>query len=418
MDQRLLNTIRAACAEPYGFWLDSALPDERFGTRSFWGADPAIVFRSDRGAIEVERRDGPLERFSGDPLETLRELLRERAGRGVAVGYFGYGLKRHLERLPDAAVDDLALPECQVAFYDAVQSVDPRLLAPPRPPLGLPPAFDGLRSTFTRQGYERAVRRALDYIRAGDIYQVNLSQRFEAPCPRDEFDTYLRLRSLAPAFFGAFLRYPSYAVMSCSPERFLRYEAESRFVETRPIKGTRPRGPGPRTDAALAAELLASAKDRAENVMIVDLERNDLGRVAETGTVHVAGLCELESFPSVHHLTSTVRARLRPELDVVDLLRATFPGGSVTGAPKIRAMQIIDELEPVARGVYTGAIGYLHPGGNMDLNVAIRTVVARGGAAWFHVGGGIVADSDPAREYEETLHKGAALARALLGEGQ
>ncbi len=417
MDQRLLNTIRSVCAEPYGFWLDSALPDERLGTRSFWGAGPAVILRSYRGRIEVERRHGPVERFTGDPFEALRELLRERAGRGAAVGYFGYGLKRHIERLPDAAVDDLALPECHIAFYDALHSADPRLLAPPRPAPGLPPAFDGLRSTFTREAYERAVRRALVWIRAGEIYQVNLSQRFEAPCARDEFDTYLRLRSQAPAPFGAFLRYPGYVVMSCSPERFLRYEPESRLVETRPIKGTRPRGPAPRADAALAAELLASAKDRAENVMIVDLERNDLGRVAEIGSVHVAGLCELESFPTVHHLTSTVRARLRPDRDVVDLLRATFPGGSVTGAPKIRAMQIIDEIEPVARGVYTGAIGYLRPDGTMDLNIAIRTVVARNGMAWFHVGGGIVADSDPAQEYEETLHKGTALARALLGEG-
>ncbi|HWQ27949.1 MAG TPA: aminodeoxychorismate synthase component I [Dehalococcoidia bacterium] len=417
MDQTLSNTLRAVCAEPYGFWLDSALPYRRLGTRSFWGADPAIILRSDCGRIEIERRHGPTERLTGDPFEVLRALLDERKGKGAAVGYLGYGLKRHLERLPDRAADDLGLPECHIAFYDRVHVIDPRALAPPLPVLGLPPVLDGLRSTFTREAYEAAVRRALGYIRAGDIYQVNLSQRFEAFCQRDEFDTYLRLRAQAPAPFAAFLRYPGYVVMSCSPERFLRYDPERRLVETRPIKGTRPRGPGPRSDRALADELLASAKDRAENVMIVDLERNDLGRVAEVGSVRVTALCELESFPSVHHLTSTVVARLRADRDIVDLLRAAFPGGSVTGAPKIRAMQIIDELEPVARGVYTGAIGYIEPGGGMDLNVAIRTVVAKNGTAWFHVGGGIVADSDPAQEYEETLHKGAALARALVGEG-
>lgn len=413
----MLNTLRAVCAEPYGFWLDSALPDERSGTRSFWGADPAVILRSDRSGIEVEWKHRGLQRLSGDPFDILRSLLEERAGKGVAVGYLGYGLKRHVERLSDRAVDDLGVPECHIAFYDRIYTIDPRSIAPSPPVLGLPPAFHGLRSTFAREAYEAAVRCALAHIRAGDVYQINLSQRFETPCVRDEFDTYLRLRAQAPAPFAAFLRYPGYVVMSCSPERFLRYEPAHRLVETRPIKGTRPRGPGPRSDRALAQELLSSAKDRAENVMIVDLERNDLGRVAEIGSVRVDGLCELESFPTVHHLTSTVRARLRPDRDVVDLLRATFPGGSVTGAPKIRAMELIDEIEPVARGVYTGAIGYIEPGGTMDLNIAIRTVIARDGMAWFHVGGGIVADSDPAQEYEETLHKGAALARALLGEG-
>jgi para-aminobenzoate synthetase component 1 len=417
LDRTLLSTLRGVCAEPYGFWLDSALPGERLGARSFWGADPAIVLRGARGRIHIEPRHGVTERFEGDPFDALRALLDERRGTGIAVGYLGYGLKRHLERLSDTAVDDIGLPECHVAFYDRAHPFDPRRVAPPSPVLGLPPVFDGLRSTFTREAYEAAVRRALDYIRAGDVYQVNLSQRFEAPCARDEFEIYLRLRAQAPAPFAAFLRYPGYVVMSCSPERFLRYDPQSRLVETRPIKGTRPRGPGLRSDRALAEELAACAKDRAENVMIVDLVRNDLGRVAEVGSVRVTGLCELESFPTVHHLTSTVRARLRADRDVVDLLRATFPGGSITGAPKIRAMQIIDELEPVARGVYTGAIGYIEPGGAMDLNIAIRTVVARTGTAWFHVGAGIVADSDPAREYEETLHKGAALARALLGEG-
>lgn len=417
MDQTLLNTLRAVCAEPYGFWLDSALPGGRMGARSFWGTDPAVILRSDRSEIEIEWRHGAVQRLSGDPFDVLRSLLEERTGQGAAVGYLGYGLKRHLERLPDRAVDDIGLPECHIAFYDRIHVIDPRPLAPSPPVLGLPPVFDGLRSTFTREAYEDAVGRALEYIRAGEVYQVNLSQRFEAPCARDEFDTYLRLRAQAPAPFAAYLRYPGYTVMSCSPERFLRFEPSDRLVETRPIKGTRPRGPGPRSDRALADELLASPKDRAENVMIVDLERNDLGRVAEFGTVRVEGLCELESFPTVHHLTSTVRARLRADRDIVDLLRATFPGGSVTGAPKIRAMELIDELEPVARGVYTGAIGYIEPGGVMDLNIAIRTVVTSRGTAWFHVGGGIVADSDPAQEYEETLHKGAALARALLGEG-
>ena len=414
-----IATLRAVCSQPYGFWLDTALVDGRLSQRSFWGAEPRLVLRSYSHRIEVERFGGATERFAGDPFEVLRALLRERghiAG-GAAVGYLGYGLKRHIERLPDTAVDDLGLPECVLAFYDRLHEVDPRPLAPAAPPPGLPPQFEGLRSNFTREAYEAAIQRALGYIRAGDIYQVNLSQRFQASCHRDPFDVYLGLRTHSPAPFGAYLSYPGFSVLSSSPERFLLYRPQDRLVETRPIKGTRPRDADPESDRALAAELLASEKDRAENLMIVDLERNDLGRVAQVGSVAVPSLFELESYATVHHLTSTVRARLRQDRDVVDLLRATFPGGSVTGAPKIRAMEIIDELEPVARGVYTGAIGYIRSSGSMELNIAIRTMVVRDGAASFHVGGGIVADSDPALEYEETLHKGAAMARVLVGEG-
>ena len=412
-----LASLRAVCAEPYGFWLDSAMAGGRLGRRSFWGAEPAAILRSWGRCIEIERTRGGTERYEGDPFDALRELLSEwRGTSGAAVGYLGYGLKRHLERLPDTVVDDLRLPECHLAFYDRVSSFDARHLAPPTLcPEPVPP-FDGLHSCFTYERYEAAVRRALAYIKAGDIYQVNLSQRFHAACERDPFDVYLRLRSRSPAPFGAYARYPGFALLSSSPERFLRYEPSSRLVETRPIKGTRPRAADPGCDRALAQELLASEKDRAENIMIVDLERNDLGRVADIGSVAVTELSSLETYATVHHLTSTVQARLRADADVVDLLRATFPGGSITGAPKIRAMEIIDELEPVARGVYTGAIGYISFDGPMELNIAIRTMVIKEGTAFFHVGGGIVADSEPRAEYEETLHKGAAMARVLLDE--
>ena len=419
MQQPTIADLRAACAEPYGFWLDSAMAGGRLGQRSFWGVEPAAVLRSRGRCIEIERSRGGTERYEGDPFEALRELLREwrHEPRGAAVGYLGYGLKRHIERLPDTVADGPRLPECHLAFYDLVTSFDPQPLAPAPPSPGVTPRFEGLRSSFTREAYEGAVLKALDYIEAGDIYQVNLSQRFQTSCPGDPFDVYLCLRAQSPAPFGAYLNCPGFSVLSSSPERFLRYEPSERLIETRPIKGTRPRGANPNDDRALAQELLASEKDRAENIMIVDLERSDLGRVAEIGSVTVTGLFELESYATVHHLTSTVEARLREDRDVVDLLRATFPGGSITGAPKIRAMEIIDELEPVARGVYTGAIGYIGFDGTMELSIAIRTIVIEGGQASFHVGGGIVADSDPALEYEETLHKGAAMARVLLGEG-
>jgi para-aminobenzoate synthetase component 1 len=205
-------------------------------------------------------------------------------------------------------------------------------------------------------------------------------------------------------------------VLSASPERFLRFDAETRLVQTRPIKGTRPRGATAEEDAAMARELRESEKDLAENVMIVDVERNDLGRVAEVASVWVPHLAALEEFATVFHLTSTVEGRLRPECDIVDLLLATFPSGSITGAPKIRAMEIIDELEPTTRGVYTGAIGYIGGDGSIDLNIAIRTIVVKDGRTYFHAGGGIVADSDPEMEYEETLHKARALAGSVLSE--
>lgn len=270
----------------------------------------------------------------------------------------------------------------------------------------------GPRSNFTREEYLRVVERAREYIFAGDIYQVNLSQRFEAPLVADPIVLYETLRATSPAPFGAYLDTGDFRVLSNSPERFLRRLGDR--VETRPIKGTRPRRTDPAADRAAAAELQASEKDAAEHLMIVDLERNDLGRVCEYGSVVVEELARLESYWNVHHLVSTVSGRLRPGVGTAELLRATFPGGSITGAPKVRAMEIIDELEPTSRGVYTGAMGYLSACGGIDLNIAIRTIVYDGEKAYFQVGGGIVADSDPASEYDETLDKATAFF-ALLG---
>ena len=271
-----------------------------------------------------------------------------------------------------------------------------------------------LRSNFRHDDYVRAVRRAKEYIAAGDIYQVNLSQRLSAPLTPPPLDLYRRLRGSNPSPFAAYFETPDGAVVSCSPERFL--QVRGREVETRPIKGTRPRGATAEEDARLAAELQASEKDRAENVMIVDLERNDIGRVCEFGSVHVPELFVLESYATVHHLVSTVRGRLRPHCTALDCLRACFPGGSITGAPKVRSMEIIEELEPTRRGVYTGAIGYLCFSGDMDVNIVIRTTIVKDGTAYFQVGGGIVADSDPEAEYQETLDKGRAIGAALAAE--
>jgi para-aminobenzoate synthetase component I len=268
-------------------------------------------------------------------------------------------------------------------------------------------------SNFTRAAYEVAVARVIEYILAGDIFQANISQRFRAELPdgADALALYRRLRRRNPAPFAALLDYGDVAIVSASPERFLSFH--DGLVETRPIKGTRPRGATPEEDARLAAELLGSEKDRAENVMIVDLLRNDLSRVCRDHSVLTPEICTLESYATVHHLVSTVTGRLQPDVDSVDLLRATFPGGSITGAPKFRAMEIIAELEPTRRGPYCGAIGWLGFDGSMDTSITIRTYCLKGRTVTFQAGGGITADSDPAAEYEETLAKARALVAAL-----
>ncbi len=273
------------------------------------------------------------------------------------------------------------------------------------------PALE-LRSSFTRRAYLEAVERVREYIFAGDIFQANLSQRFEAALDESPWDLYCRLRRHNAAPFAAFIELPEAAVLSASPERFLHLDVQRR-VETRPIKGTRPRGYGPEHDAALGQALTESAKDRAENLMIVDLMRNDLSRVCAPGTVRVPELFALERYATVHHLVSTVVGELETGFDGFDLLRAAFPGGSITGAPKLRAMEIIAELEPSDRGVYCGSIGYWSVTGELDTSIAIRTAVARRGRVYFNAGGGIVADSNPEQEYRETLDKARGIIDVL-----
>jgi aminodeoxychorismate synthase component I len=264
------------------------------------------------------------------------------------------------------------------------------------------------RPGLARDEWVQRVRRAHDYIAAGDIYQVNLTHTLSAPWSGDAAAFYPRLRAASPAPFACFLRLGDTAVLSASPECFL--SIDGRRIVTRPIKGTRPRRGD---DAAAARELLASPKERAELVMITDLERNDLGQVCEYGSVRVTGLCELETFAQVHHLVSTIEGRLRADVTPVQAVRACSPGGSITGAPKKRAREIIAELEPSPRGIYTGALGFFRADGRASFNIAIRTLVVRGGQATYGVGAGIVADSDPLLEYEETLHKAAGLTAAL-----
>jgi len=390
---------------------------------------------------------------SDSPFDTLRNVLSacavpcsaEVTFAGGAVGYLGYELRTFTEDSLISAPDDLGLPDCWVGFYNHAAVFDHgnrtislngcALPGAPDPGPGLAALaelivqtqageddrFAGFAETgvhapssgFTKAGYCAAVGHVKDYIAAGDVYQVNLSQRFAVPIEMDAWDVYLRLRKRNPAPYAAYLNLGDFCIVSSSPECFLRYDPGTRLVETSPIKGTRPRSADPAEDERLASELTLSEKDMAENVMIVDLERNDLGRVCEFGSVVVPQLAAVESHPTVHHLVSTVVGRLRHDCDSVDLLTACFPGGSITGAPKIRAMEIIDEIEPVRRGVYTGSIGCLGFDGSVNLNIVIRTAVVQDGTCFLHVGGGIVADSDPELEYQETLDKARAFFEVL-----
>ena len=407
-----------------------------------------------------------LEPFAAEPVAGLPPF------QGGAAGYVGYDWGAQLERVPRTRYDDVAIPDVMLGLYDwviawdheterawvistgmpeqrtarperaarrlafvkerlaerrsggpdagglparqkyAVAPGDPQRPDRPAAPSYPVPDVPGVRSNFTRAGYLDAVARVIEYVYAGDIFQANLSQRLQAPLAGTPFELYRRLRQRNPAPFAAYLDFGDVVVASSSPERFLRVD-DGRRVETRPIKGTRPRGVGPEHDAALALALAESDKDMAENVMIVDLLRNDLSRVCQPGTVRVPELFALEHYQTVHHLVSTVVGELAPGHDALDLLRAAFPGGSITGAPKVRAMQIIAELEPTQRAVYCGSIGYVSITGALDTSIVIRTYLVVGRDVYFQVGGGIVADSDPAQEYRETLDKARGLIAAL-----
>jgi len=449
----LFERLRAL---PYPFLLDTGMLVQGLGHHSFVGADPFLVLKAKGRRITVIEGEKSTV-YHGDPLAELGKLLARYKlpaapgpfpFNGGAAGYFGYDLGRGLEEIPALAVDDLETPDLCLGFYDVIVAVDVRSGETTVISTGLPGRGDtaaarardrldrviellsarpssaggpglitgagragGLAANFTPDAYREAVRRAVEYIYAGDIFQVNLSQRFSTPQVIDAWSLYTRLRDINPAPFAAFLTCGDLEVICASPERFLKLDGNR--VETCPIKGTRPRGRTPEEDALLRQELLDSEKDRAELMMIVDLERNDLGRVCEVGSVKVPELYRLEEYATVFHLVSTVEGVLRPDKDITDLLAASFPGGSITGAPKIRAMEIIEEMEPVRRGVYTGSIGYIGFDGRADLNIVIRTILAAGGNFYFQAGGGITADSDPHLEYVETLDKARALVRAL-----
>ncbi|MBI4616765.1 MAG: aminodeoxychorismate synthase component I [Planctomycetes bacterium] len=457
------------CAEPHAlleslgrserpFLLESTAPASGLARWSFLGhaAPPVLVARG--RDCRILEPSGIWTRSDRDPFEAARELLgrtrlgREEAARapfpfrGGLVGWFGYEANRLLERLPGRAVEDLGLPHICLATVRELVAIDhaedrawvaclapdrgaaasraheiARKLPDVRPyrrsevapidELATPAAWARWRSPFSEASYAAMVERAREMIRDGTVFEVCLTHRFERWCEEDGDCLYWALSHVNPAPFAAYLGFPEAQVISSSPERFLRV-TDSGMVESCPIKGTRPRGCCEEEDRELQAELASSEKDRAENLMIVDLVRNDLGRVCRFGTVHVPRLLAVERHPTVFQLVSEVAGELREGVDAIDAVRAAFPPGSMTGAPKIEAMKVIDAFEPVARGVYSGAIGYLDAAGGCDLSVAIRTFVKVGRRLTFSVGGAVVADSDPVAEYQETLDKARALVAA------
>lgn len=401
-------------------------------------ADPLATLET-RGEVTTLRVGANISKHHEDPLALLAHTQQQLLGEldlcathlpfiGGALGLFGYDLGRRFERLPVQAAADIAVPDMAVGIYDwallrNVATGDWQLVhwgdevglakrlawleqqqAKPAPAFALQGSW---QSNISRAEYGEKFARIQAYLAAGDCYQINLTQRFSAPYQGDEWQAYCLLASANKAPFSAFIRLPDSALLSLSPERFLLLDG--RHIETKPIKGTRPRHPDPATDRQVARELAQADKDRSENLMIVDLLRNDIGRVSRPGSVSVPHLFAVESFPAVHHLVSTIHGELDARWQGVDLLRACFPGGSITGAPKIRAMEIIEELEPQRRNAYCGSIGYLSQHGRMDTSICIRTLIAEAGRLHCWAGGGIIADSDADSEYQETYDKVARI---------
>ncbi len=446
---------------PHCLFLDSAMWHERLGRYSFLAADPFtfLQFPSD-GSDALSHLERAIRNYQSERLSELPPF------QGGAAGLFGYELGGSLERLPRPSHDEFQVPAMAVGLYDVVVAFDhvadrawiisqgfPEQLpdrrreraarrlaevrgwlkesmcdgpvstaAPPhqKPALAVDqfapqfevPALAGVSSNFSRSAYLAAVQRVIDYIYAGDVFQVNLAQRLLCRAHCDSTALYRQLRHCNPATFAGYFDLGDSQILSASPERFLK--VADRSIETRPIKGTRPRTGDPAIDCVVEAELLQCEKDRSENVMIVDLLRNDLSRVSTPESVRVSQLCGIEAYEHVLHLVSAVESRLRDDCGPIDLLRAAFPGGSITGAPKVRAMEIITELESTARGAYCGSLGYLGFDGTMDLSILIRTITASRGWWQFPVGGGIVAQSCPENEYQETWHKAEGMLRAIF----
>jgi anthranilate synthase component I len=457
-----ISAVLRFAEEDTVFLLESAESAERFGRYSFLGFDPKRTLSYRNGLYTVVDADGVREVLAANPFSGLAKIVGEKsvaplpnlpAFVGGAVGYFSYDAVRYLEQLPDAPEDDLGVPEACFAVTDTlivfdhlrhkvlvvslvdaaglrdvegegfsaayrraaddIRRISERLSAPlvRRAPAFGASGFE-ISSNFTRAGYEEAVEAAKEYIRAGDAFQIVPSQRFAAEIgDLDPLLLYRGLRTVNPSPYMTYLKLGGLSIVGASPEPLVR--VEGRRVMTRPVAGTRGRGATPEEDAVLAEELLADEKERAEHVMLVDLGRNDLGRVSEIGSVGLESFMEIERYSHVMHIVSTVEGNLREGLTALDALAAAFPAGTVSGAPKVRAMEIIDELESTRRGPYAGATGYYGVDGRLDTCITLRTALLKDGIAYFQAGGGVVADSIPSLEYEESRNKARAMEQAL-----
>jgi anthranilate synthase component 1 len=440
---------------PFSFLLESVEGGEKVARYSFLGFDPHVIVRSRAGKVTITT--GSTEEESNEP---MLAVLRRLSGGHIpvrstdlppfvcgAVGYMGYDAVRWFEKIPDANPDDLQMDDAVMMFFSrllvfdhvrhqihlianaftdgkiegledeyrrAVDSIDEieAQLGDQIEPLPRWASMDAaLRSNMTKEEFEQAVVRAKEYITAGDVFQVVLSQRFEVGLQANAFEVYRALRVVNPSPYMFYLKLGAYSIICASPEMLVR--ATGRRLEYRPIAGTRPRGATETEDILLGEEMRADEKEVAEHLMLVDLGRNDLGRVSEYGSVEVTELMSVERYSHVMHLVSAIKSRLKPGMDRFDALAACFPAGTVTGAPKVRAMQIIDELEPTRRGVYAGSVMYLDYSGNLDSCIAIRTIVTKEGRAYIQTGAGIVADSVPESEYVETVNKARAMLQAI-----
>ena len=429
--------------EPWSVFIDSGLTPRIQGRYDILAARPEVCITTQDRKTKIQTYsqsytvpDSPFT-VLGELLPNSRQSIPDLPFAGGAIGFLSYDLCRYMEKIPVIAKDDVGVPDMVMGIYSWMVVVDHKkkraVLVGDRSRTRAHRDWDKLvklfaapsthgkyrefrvntqaASNMTREDYMRAFGQIKDYIVQGDCYQVNLAQRFVADVEGDPWEAYRTLRKMNPSPFGAYMNYPDLQVLSNSPEQFLSVRGNT--VKTKPVKGTRPRSSDPLKDRDLALELAESLKDQAENLMIVDLMRNDISKNCALGSVQVPKLFDIESFPNVHHMVSTITGKLPEQRSALDLLRGCFPGGSITGAPKIRSMEIIEELEPHRRGVYCGSIGYIGFDGNMDMNIAIRTILHRQQKMYFFAGGGIVQDSDARAEYQETFDKAAAMMRLL-----